>query len=531
MTQQSFDHVIVGAGSAGCVLAHRLVSAGRSVLLLEAGPADDDKFIHMPAAFVRVLATERAWTYETAPQAHAAGRKMFVPQGRTLGGSSSVNAMVYIRGTPRDYDGWRDLGCPGWGWDEVLPFFKRAEGNRRLADRFHGTDGPLAVSDAAYRHPLSLAFLRAAQELGLPYNDDFNGAQQAGVGFYQSTTFDGRRGSTAATYLAAIRGNDKLSVQTNAHVERVLTKGGVAVGVSYRIGGKGESLTALSRGDVILSAGALASPKVLQLSGIGAGAPLSALGIPVVRDLPGVGENFQDHLEVSVYGRTRQPISLAGNDSGFAALKHGLQWTLFKTGLLTSNVVESGGFVDTTGTGHADLQFHVLPTLVGDVDRAPLPGHGISINPCFLNPVSRGTVRLRSADPMAPILFDAGYLQAQEDVDTLVRGLKLARRILRAPSLAKLVSEELAPSSKVEIDDSELATYVRSRAKTVYHPAGTCRMGTDAMAVVDPQLRVHGVQRLRVCDASVMPRIVSGNTNAPTIMLAERCADFMLSGA
>jgi len=530
MSQQTFDHVIVGGGSAGCVLAHRLVSAGRSVLLLEAGPADDDKFIHMPAAFVRVLATERAWTYETEAQTHAAGRKMFVPQGRTLGGGSSVNAMVYIRGTPRDYDGWRDLGCPGWGWDDTLPFFKRAEGNRRLADRFHGTDGPLAVSDARYRHPLSLAFLRAAQQAGLPYNDDFNGAHQAGVGFYQCTTFDGRRGSTATTYLAAVRSSAKLSVRTDAHVARVLTKDGAATGVSYFVGGKGEAQTALSRGDVILCAGALASPKLLLLSGLGPAAQLASHGIKVVRDLPGVGENFQDHLEVSVYGRTFAPISLAGNDSGLAALKHGLQWTLFKTGLLTSTVVESGGFVDTTGSGQPDLQFHVLPTLVGDVDREPLPGHGISINPCFLRPESRGTVRLRSADPMAPIRFDGGYLSAQADVDTLVRGLKLARRILRAPALAKLVSAELAPSAEDEISDAALADYVRQRAKTVYHPAGTCRMGSDPMAVVDPQLRVHGMQGLRVCDASVMPRIVSGNTNAPTIMIAERCADFLLGG-
>lgn len=530
MSQQTFDHVIVGGGSAGCVLAHRLVSAGRSVLLLEAGPADDDKFIHMPAAFVRVLATERAWTYETEAQSHAAGRKMFVPQGRTLGGGSSVNAMVYIRGTPRDYDGWRDLGCPGWGWDDTLPFFKRAEGNRRFADAFHGTEGPLAVSDARYRHPLSLAFLRAAQQAGLPYNDDFNGAQQAGVGFYQCTTFDGRRASTATTYLAAVRGHAKLSVLTNAHVARVLLKDGVATGVNYLVDGKGEPQTALSRSDVILCAGALASPKLLLLSGIGPAAQLAAHGLSVARDLPGVGENFQDHLEVSVYGRTREPISLAGNDSGLAALKHGLQWTLFKTGLLTSTVVESGGFVDTTGSGQPDLQFHVLPTLAGDVDRAPLPGHGISINPCFLRPESRGTVRLRSADPMVPIRFDGGYLSAQADVDTLVRGLKLARRILRAPALAKLVSEELAPSADDEIRDAALADYVRQRAKTVYHPTGTCRMGSDAMAVVDPQLRVRGLQGLRVCDASVMPRIVSGNTNAPTIMIAERCADFLLAG-
>jgi choline dehydrogenase-like flavoprotein len=282
---------------------------------------------------------------------------------------------------------------------------------------------------------------------------------------------------------------------------------------------------------VVLAAGALATPKILMLSGIGPGAHLQSLGIPVLRDLAGVGENFQDHLEVSVYGRTREPISLFGNDRGIAALKHGLQWQAFRTGLLTSNVVESGGFVDTLGTGRPDLQFHVLPTLVGDVDREPLDGHGISINPCFLRPKSRGTVRLRSADPLAPILFDAGYLREQADLDTLVRGMKLARRILRAPSMRRLVSEELAPSREESLSDQALESFVRERAKTVYHPSGTCRMGVDEMSVVDPQLRVRGIGRLRVCDASVMPSIVSGNTNAPTIMIAERCADFIAEAA
>jgi len=533
MAQQVFDFVVVGGGSAGCVLANRLVLAGRSVLLLEAGPPDDDRFIHMPATFVRVLGTERAWAYESEPQAAAGGRKMFVPQGRTLGGGSSVNAMVYIRGTPADYDGWQAQGCEGWGWNDVLPWFRKAESNSRFACERHGTTGPLKVSDTRYRHPLSLAFVRAAQQAGLAYNDDFNGAAQAGVGFYQTTTFEGRRASTAATYLAAVRGNPKLTVVTGAHVLRVLTQDGAATGVAYRTGnagkgGTGEEIVATAREEVILSAGALASPKLLLLSGIGPGEQLQSLGIPVAHALPGVGENFQDHLEVSVYGRTREPISLLGNDRGFAALKHGLQWTLFNTGLLTSNVVESGGFVDTTGQGRPDLQFHVLPVLVGDVDREPLAGHGLSINPCFLRPASRGSVRLRSSDPMAPILFDGGYLQAQEDVDTLVRGVKLARRILRAPALREVVSEELAPSAADDMADDAIEAYVRQRAKTVYHPSGTCRMGSDGMAVVDAQMRVHGVAKLRVCDASVMPSLVSGNTNAPTVMLAERCAAFVL---
>lgn len=527
MSQQTYDYVVAGGGSAGCVVTHRLVQAGHSVLMLEAGPKDDSMYVRMPATFVRVIGTDRSWLYETEAQAGAGGRKMTVPQGRMLGGGSSLNAMVYIRGTPEDYDDWATQGCAGWGWSDVLPIFKRAESNQRLSQPLHGTDGPLRVSDTPFRHPLSLAFLKAAQETGLAYNHDFNGAQQSGVGFYQTTTFDGQRGSTAATYLAAVRGNPLLEVVTGAHVLKLLNDGSNVTGVQYRT--KEGTTTVMARHEVILTAGALATPKILQLSGIGPGQHLQSLGIPVLRDLGGVGSNYQDHLEVSVYGRARHPVSLFGQDKGLQALRHGIQWKLFRTGLLTSNVVESGGFVDTVGSGRPDLQFHVIPTLVGDVDRAPLDGHGISINPCFLHPKSRGTVLLRDNDPMAPILFDAGALREQDDVDVLVRGVKLARRILRAPSLKKLVSEELEPSRDDAVTDQVLETYVRQRAKTVYHPVGTCKMGVDAQSVVDPQLRVHGVARLRVCDASVIPTIMSGNTNAPVIMIAERCAEFILS--
>lgn len=530
MTRQAYDFIVVGGGSAGCVVTSRLVEAGHSVLMIEAGPKDNSIFVQMPATFVRVLNSERGCVYESEPQINAAGRRMFVPQGRTLGGGSSVNAMVYIRGTREDYDQWAGEGCTGWGWDDVLKVFKRAENNQRFSEPHHGVDGTLPVGDTRFRHPLSLAFVKAAQEVGLAYNEDFNGARQEGVGFYQTTTRDGERASTAKAYLSGVIRNPRLQVVTNAHVLRVLTQDGEATGVEYSTG-RGAVVTVLARQEVILAAGALASPKILLLSGIGPGAHLQSMGIPVVRDHPGVGENFQDHLEVSTYGRTREPISLFGNDKGFAALKHGVQWKAFRTGLLTSNVVESGGFVDTQGTGRPDLQFHVLPTLVGDVDRNPLDGHGISVNPCFLRPKSRGTVRLRSADPVAPILFDAGYLREQSDVDTLVRGMKLARRIMRAPSMRKVVSEELAPSRDEQIGDQALEAFVRERAKTVYHPAGTCRMGADESAVVDPQLRVKGVGRLRVCDASIMPSIVSGNTNAPTIMIAERCADFIIAAA
>lgn len=528
---ETHDYIVIGAGSAGCVAASRLALAGRSVLLLEAGPPDDTVFVRMPATFVRVIGTERTWLYRTGPQVHAAGRTLFVPQGRTLGGGSSVNAMVYIRGERADYDGWRDAGCTGWGWDDVLPWFLRSERNERLGAPWHGREGLLHVSDARHRHPLCRAFLAAARETGLAANDDFNGARREGVGFYQTTTVNGRRDSTAASFLAAARGAPGLAVRTGAHVLRVQCEGARARGVVWRREGDATERFALARAEVVLAAGALATPGILQRSGIGPGAALHALGIPVVRDLPGVGENFQDHLEVGVYGRCREPDSLAGQDRGARALWHGLRWLAARSGVLASNVVECGGFVDTGGRGRPDVQFHVLPVLVGDVDREPHPGHGVTLNPCFLQPKSRGRVGLSSPDPMAPIRFDGGYLSDLEDVRTLVRGVKLARRILRAPSMRRVVSAEIEPASAEDVDDAALERYVRERAKTVYHPSGTCRMGVDAHAVVDPQLRVHGIEGLRICDASVMPTITSGNTNAPTIMIAERCAAFVLGTA
>ena len=369
-----FDYIVVGGGSAGCVVTNRLVEAGKRVLLLEAGPADNDKFVHMPATFVRVIGTQRTWLYESEAQPAANGRKMYVPQGRTLGGGSSVNAMIYVRGQPEDYDEWRVLGCSGWGWDEVLPVFRRSEANMRLSGALHGTDGPLTVSDARYRHPLSVAFVKAAQEVGLSYNDDFNGERQAGVGFYQTTTKAGRRGSTAVAYLRPVLDRANLTVRTEVQVSHLILENGAAVGVAWR-DGSGTVGEARVKEEVILCAGALATPKLLMLSGIGPSEELTPLGLPVVRDLSGVGRNFQDHLEVSTYGRLREPISMAGADKGLAALRHGIEYLLFRSGLLTSNVVESGGFVDTGGEGRPDLQFHVLPVLVGDVDRAPLEGH------------------------------------------------------------------------------------------------------------------------------------------------------------
>lgn len=521
------DYIIVGGGSSGCVLANRLVNGGRSVLLLEAGPRDDSLFIHIPATFVRVLGTKRTWMYRTEPELGANGRVLTVPQGRTLGGGSSVNAMIYIRGQAEDYDTWRDLGCAGWGYEDVLPVFRRSEDNEIFSNAFHGVGGPLKVSEPRYRHPISSAFVRAAQEVGLPHNPDFNGASQAGIGFYQTTTFGARRGSTATTYLKPILHSKLLSLHVEASAEGLVLENGAAVGVRYREAGR--VVEARAREEVVLCAGALATPKLLLLSGVGPEAELARLGIAVSRHLPGVGENFQDHITASVYGITDRPISLRGQDKGLRAAANGMQYLLTRSGLLTSNVVETGGFVDTSGEGRPDIQFHVTPALVGDATRVAMDGHGVSINPCILRPVSRGKISLRSREAADPIVFVANNLSRREDVDTLVRGLKIARRILAAPSMRALGFRELAPGDG-DRSDAELEQHARSLAKTVYHPAGTCKMGKDDMAVVDNRLRVIGVPRLRVADASVMPTLVSGNTNAPCVMIAERCADFLLAG-
>lgn len=524
----SYDYIVVGAGSAGCVIANRLIEAGKSVLLLEAGKPDNTPFIHIPATFVRVLGTARTWNYKTEPEPGANGRIMHVPQGKTLGGSSSVNAMIYIRGQAEDYDAWREAGCIGWGYDDVLPVFKRSEANQRLSGTYHGTDGPLKVSDTRHRHPLSYAFLRAAQECGLRYNDDFNGENQSGAGFYQTTTFEGRRGSTAATFLKAVRNSPLLTLRTEVLVEGIKLENGAASGVRYRHK-NGERKTAIARHEVVLSSGGIGSPKLLLLSGIGPAEQLTKVGIPVIRDIAGVGGNFQDHISASVYGATKDPISLLGNDRGLRAARNAFQYLVGRSGILSSNVVESGAFIDTSRCGRPDVQLHVVPALVGDADRAPPQIHGISLNPCVLRPTSRGTLSIMDADPATPLKINANNLTTKSDIDTLVRGVELCRRILRAPSLRKIIDRELAPGEPDYLDRATIENHCRQFAKTVYHPSGTCRMGSDNNSVVDPQLRVRGVPRLRVADASIMPSLVSGNTNAPAIMIGERCADFLLS--
>jgi len=525
---QTFDYIVIGAGSAGCALSARLARAGRQVLLLEAGPADNHPYIHIPGTFIRVHGTRRTWMYRTEPEPFVNQRQVFIPQGRTLGGGSAVNAMIYIRGQAEDYEEWKASGCPGWGWDDVLPVFRRCEDNARLGGDLHGQSGPLKVSDPRHRHPLSEAFVSAAVQAGVPANDDFNGARQEGAGFYQTTTREGRRASSAVSYLKPLRGDPRLKVLTETLATGLLFDGDRVIGVEAR-DSHGHAVSFHARAEVIVSAGAIASPKLLLLSGIGPRAHLEELGIPTRVDLPGVGENFQDHLSASVYARTRKPDSLLGHDRGLRALGHGLKYLASRRGLLSSNVVESGAFVDATGCGRPDVQFHVVPALVGDIDRLPPDGHGVSINPCALRPRSRGRLRLKSADPLQEVSLNANYLSDPEDMKTMVAGVKMARRILRAPALAEVVEGMLMLPDEDDVPDQVFEDYVRQVAKTVFHPAGTCRMGQDAGAVVAPDLRVHGVKGLRVADASIMPTIVSGNTNAPSIMIGERCADFILA--
>ncbi|MGQ0682128.1 GMC family oxidoreductase [Bradyrhizobium sp.] len=524
---QEFDYIIVGGGSAGCVLASRLTEdPSKRVLLIESGQRDTDKYIHIPATFFKVLEKGRdALFYASEPEKGLNGRPSIVPQGHVLGGGSSVNAMVYIRGSRQDYDTWAQMGCRNWSYDKVLPVFRDLESNKRLSGEYHGVDGELTVSDRSYGHPLSWAFIRAAQEAGMPYNEDFNGGRQEGVGFYQATTINGRRRSSAEAFLRKAEGRSNLAIRTATRVHKVEFEGKRAVGVLLEDGSKLKA-----RCEVILAAGALATPKILQLSGIGPSAHLREHGIEVVVDLPGVGENYQDHLEATVQCETKDPISMFGEDKGLRAASHMLQYILTKTGLLTSTVVESGGFADTAGTGEPDVQFHVLPTFVGFADRLAEPGHGISIGPCVLRPQSRGSVRLRSPRPGDSALFVANSLAEQADVDTLVRGVQLAIRITEAPSLARLIKRRVLPKPGLEKDVEALREYVRSISKTVFHPSGTARMGApaDPMAVVSEDLRVRGVEGLRVADASIMPRLVSGNTNAPTMMIGERAARFIL---
>ncbi len=524
-TPTTFDYVIVGAGSAGCVLANRLSEDPHTrVLLLEAGGADRQREIHIPAAFPKLFKSSCDWAYFTEEQPALKNRRLFWPRGKVLGGCSSINAMVYIRGHRSDYDGWRDAGCEGWGYSDVLPYFRKSENNSRGASEFHGASGPLEVCDLSWVNPLSRAFVDAAAECGLPRNRDFNAAGQDGAGMFQVTQRKGKRYGVAAAFLRPALRRPNLRVLINAYATRVLLDGTRASGVALIEDGKPHLVRA--EREVILSGGTINSPQLLMLSGIGPAAHLRNVGVPVAADIPGVGENLQDHLILPVAFICRKPVSLAAAESK----RHVLRYLMFGTGPLSSNVAEAGGFTRLQQAVPApDLQFHFGPVYYLDHGFTRPDGHGFTIGPTLIRPESRGWIRLRSNNPFDPPLIQPNYLGVESDVKLLVDGTKLARDIADARPFKKYRGGDYCPAASVRAD-TELAEYVREKVETVYHPVGTCRMGADAAAVVDPELRVRGIDGLRVVDGSVLPTITGGNTNAPIIMIAEKAADLIRGG-
>ncbi|MDP6345890.1 MAG: choline dehydrogenase [Alphaproteobacteria bacterium] len=527
----NFDYVIVGAGSAGCVLARRLSDdPAVKVCLLEAGAPDGSAFIQAPAGAAVILPGKFLnWAFATVPQAGLNGRRGYQPRGKVVGGSSSINAMVYIRGHRSDYDHWAALGNDGWSWDEVLPYFRRAQHQERGEDAYHGVGGPLNVTDLPTPNPAGQAFVQAAAELQLPLNDDFNGPEQEGIGRYQVTQKGGERCSAARAYLTPVLGRDNLAVITGAQAGRILLEGQRAVGVAYRRDGEDRQVRAAA--EVILSGGALQSPQLLLLSGIGPGDELSRHGIPVAHDLPGVGRNLHDHIDYITAHHTDSKhllgLTLGSVPQLIGAIR---EWRNHRTGMITTNFAEAGGFLKSRpDLPMPDVQLHFVVGIVDDHSRKRHFHRGFSCHVCQLRPKSRGHVGLNSADPTAAPLIDPNFLAEPEDLDTMVAGFKLMRRILRAPALAPYRGQELYTA---DVDtDEDIARAIRGRADTVYHPVGSCKMGKDEMAVVDPQLRVHGLGGLRVVDASIMPAIIGGNTNAPTIMIGEKAADMIRSAA
>jgi len=526
-----YDYVIVGAGSAGCLLAERLSADPKTrVCLLEAGPPDRSPLIHMPIGIALLSKSKTLnWAFETQPQVNLDGRRLFWPRGKTLGGSSSINAMVYIRGHRDDYDAWGEAADPIWSYENVLPLFRAMESNERFGtDAYHGGDGELHVSDLRTRNPLSDAFVEAGQQAQFPHAVDFNGEMQDGVGLYQVTQHKGRRWSSARAFLSKAKGRPNLRIVTGARATRIILEGRKAVGVTYVAGGKLFDVRTRD-GEVILSGGAVNSPQILMLSGIGDASELKALGIPVLVDLPAVGKNLQDHLDITIMheANNRKPIGIAPSFIP-RALSGALSYAFFRKGFLTSNVAEAGGFVKSAPSlRRPNLQFHFLPTLLKDHGREIALGYGYTLHACDLLPKSRGRVGLKSPDPLDNPLIDPGYLSAPEDIETMIAAVKIGRQILSAPSMAAFSKTELVPGPSIQ-SKTDIVADIRRRAETIYHPVGTCRMGRDPQSVVDPSLRVRGVQGLRVVDASVMPTLVAGNTNAPTMMIAERAAELIL---
>ncbi|WP_341713707.1 GMC family oxidoreductase N-terminal domain-containing protein [Erythrobacter sp.] len=519
-----FDIIVVGGGSAGSAVAGRLAEAGKRVCLLEAGPRNDNFLIKTPG-FMPFLRDASNYRYETVPQKGLNGRIGYQPRGRGLGGSSAINAMVYIRGNSWDYDNWAALGCSGWGYEDVLPYFKRAEHNVRGADEFHNNDGPLWVSDQKWPNPGSLAFVEAAAQLQLPRNMDFNGAKQEGFGLYQVTQKNGERWSSARAYVEPLRGSKNLDVRIGVTVQRLEIDEGRVTGVTYSVGVKERTIRA--RGAVVLSAGAFNSPQILMISGIGPGQHLKDNGIEVKLDRQAVGSDLQDHIDYVSSWETESKDFIGDSLAGTVRMAKAIvEHRRKRTGIMTTPYAEAGGFWTVMPDAPApDVQWHFVPAMLEDHGREKVKGHGFSLHACVLRPESRGTVRLNGPDARLAPRIDPNFFDDERDLATMRAGVRLSHRIASSPSLARYEPRDRYP---IDLDDdAQLDALIRNRADTVYHPVGTCRMGPDADAVVDETLKARGIEGLYVADASIMPRLVSGNTNAPSIMIGERCADFI----
>lgn len=530
MNMQKFDYIVVGGGSAGSVIASRLSEDTQtSVALLEAGGRGDSWVVKTPAAAVAMLPTSlNNYALQTVPQKGLNGRRGYQPRGKCLGGSSAINAMIYTRGHRSDYDHWAALGNRGWSYDELLPYFKKSENNAVLRNSFHGNEGPLSVSNLQSQNPFQQIFLNAAKEAGFPINEDFNGAEQEGLGIYQVTHKNGERWSAARGYIHPYMGKrPNLNVQTGVQVERILFDGKRAIGVSYMQDGKQRLMYANK--EIILCAGAFHSPQLLMVSGVGPKDQLSQFGIPLVHDLPGVGQNLQDHPDF-IFGYSAKSLDLIGVSLGGAVKLAGeiIKYARSRKGLIATNFAEAGGFLKTDSSLHApDVQLHFVVSLVDDHARKLHMAHGYSCHICVLRPKSRGQVTLASNSMKDAPLIDPGFLTEAEDVETLVKGFKLTKQLMDAPSFVKIRTKDVfTPNVKT---DDDIRKIIRDRVDTVYHPVGTCKMGHDAMAVVDQNLKVHGIEGLRVVDGSIMPTLVGGNTNAPIIAIAEKAADLIKS--